>query len=738
MDRPFKRVLPVKANQDTGLKTVVNLSKSFKITTAQAILLNKGFTFIPSFKGATTKEIRDTLRADVQDYHRQLKLAVYYKDRPQATQLPFTPKSTWSPALASLPPEVSKLIHLDLDTFQKNYRVGFRKPNLSDFEITALQQLSRNNDVVLKPADKGSAVVIMDREDYLFEGHRQLNDSNYYSKLDGPIYKDTIPLVEKIVTSLHNKKFINNKQKTYLLSSREPRARRFYLLPKIHKPEVKWTIPSQVPPGRPIVSDCGSETYHTARFIEYYLNPLSIKHNSYIKDTYHFCNIIRELVIPPTAFLFSMDVSNLYTNIETPAGILAVKNIFQKYPDSKRPEKEILQLLHINLTRNDFEFNGQFYLQVKGTAMGKVFAPSYANIYMSQWESSALASCPKQPLHYYRYLDDIWGIWDHSEEEFHQFLDKLNSYCTSIQLTATLSQTSIDFLDTSTYKGPTFNGTHKLDIKVFFKETDSHSLLYRSSYHPRHTFAGLLKSQLIRFKRICTRDADFKSAVKILFSSLRNRGYTFTMLRKALRTFENTKPICLDSILPIIVQYSEDNVKFVQRLKKNFCCSEGNTFLPDYRLIAAYRRNKNLQDILVRSKLKPPNPPKTRRLDDFYRHYKTVQNQTTKEVFRTQTGVNATTKNCIYLIRCHQCSIQYVGESGNSLLTRFTQHRYNITRQKNLNNPLVKHFVEHTWSNLRATILEADPNWTVRLRRKTERTWIKKLGTHIPRGLNEK
>lgn len=53
----------------------------------------------------------------------------------------------------------------------------------------------------------------------------------------------------------------------------------------------------------------------------------------------------------------------------------------RKHPDPKPPDAEILELLYINLTRNDFEFNGQYYLQTKGTAMGKRFAPAYANIY---------------------------------------------------------------------------------------------------------------------------------------------------------------------------------------------------------------------------------------------------------------------------------------------------------------------------------------------------------------------
>ncbi|PWA28401.1 hypothetical protein CCH79_00015972, partial [Gambusia affinis] len=58
--------------------------------------------------------------------------------------------------------------------------------------------------------------------------------------------------------------------------------------PKIHKEPEKWSKPHEIHPGRPIVSNCGSETYYTAEFIDHHLHPLSIRHQSYIKDTYDF------------------------------------------------------------------------------------------------------------------------------------------------------------------------------------------------------------------------------------------------------------------------------------------------------------------------------------------------------------------------------------------------------------------------------------------------------------------
>ena len=112
----------------------------------------------------------------------------------------------------------------------------------------------------------------------------------------------------------------------------------------------------------------------------------------------------------------------------------SLRQVFEKYPDPKRPDQELIQLLDINLTKNDFVFNGQYYLQIKGTAMGKKFAPSYANIFMANWEEEVFPKCPIKPFYYLRYLDDIWGLWTGSREEFQDFFDILNTHDPSIKL----------------------------------------------------------------------------------------------------------------------------------------------------------------------------------------------------------------------------------------------------------------------------------------------------------------
>lgn len=718
-------------------QNVVVLAKNFELSRPQYDLLSKGLTFVPTLGVGRDQKLQ--LQVDLQDYHRKIKLANYFKNSKLREKKPFMGPSNWSPPLEDLAPEVKNLIDKDMDTFKKHYWPSLELHNLKLEEIHALKELKRAKHIIIKPADKGSAVVILDREQYIFEVQRQLNDVIYYKKLDKPIYIETIPMVDKILKTLKKKKFINAKQVEYLKGDLQPRERRFYVLPKIHKDPQKWTVPFEIPPGRPIVSDCGSETYFTAEYLDVYLNPLSTKHPAYVKDTYHFVEIVKSLRIPSNSYFFSMDVNSLYTNIDIQAGLNAVKKMFEKYPDPKRPDEELLQLLEINLTRNDFVFDGKFYLQIKGTAMGKRFAPAYANIFMANWEEEVFVKCQKKPIHYLRYLDDIWGIWEGSKEEFEMFLSVLNTHDPSIKLDSEIHPQSIDFLDTTVFKGKEIDNNHQLEVKVFFKKTDLHALLFKTSFHPKHTFGGIVKSQLLRFDRICTRRVDFVEAVKILFKSLRNRGYSRSFLRRCLKTFKMTKVKDQGDMIPLITTFGTVSKTLNGQWKDNFDEILGRSeVLPGYRVISAYRRNSNLRDLLVKAKLPSLQFEKPQKYLDQFSRLRFIKNTKEKTVLKISQGFTTKSSNCVYVLFCVKCDLKYVGETKNALFTRLIQHRYNIRHKKEMDTLVVKHFVLHGLDSLRMAGLQRSVCWTDWERKKMERRWIYFLGTREPYGLNMK
>ncbi len=74
-----------------------------------------------------------------------------------------------------------------------------------------------NRKIIIKPADKGSNIVIMNRTDYVQEGLRQLNDGKFYRKMDGDLTDVHLKKVKDVVDEMVENKEITKKTGEYLL-----------------------------------------------------------------------------------------------------------------------------------------------------------------------------------------------------------------------------------------------------------------------------------------------------------------------------------------------------------------------------------------------------------------------------------------------------------------------------------------------------------------------------------------
>ena len=63
-------------------------------------------------------------------------------------------------------------------------------------------------------------------------------------------------------------------------------------------------------------------------------------------------------------------------------------------------------------------FQGQYYQQVEGAAMGSPLSPIVANIFMKHFEKEALETAPHPPSQWKRFVDDTFVILEtqHKEE----------------------------------------------------------------------------------------------------------------------------------------------------------------------------------------------------------------------------------------------------------------------------------------------------------------------------------
>lgn len=677
---------------------MVNLSDT-KLNDTEKSVLAKGLSFIPTPDETDLDSIMESVNA----FKRRVKLSYFWakkhlsdKGDNERETIPFTAKTGWAPPDCKIPYEVHGKL-AELETKINGMQPCKDSPNLTKTHIVALHSLRQKKHLIIKKADKGSACVVMNKRDYIFEAERQLNNPKHYRKIDEPIYPKTAKKIKDVLITLEKNKVIAPQQLHYLLPDAKPRPRHFYLLPKIHKDQAKWTIPGTMPPGRPIVSDCSSESYHVSEFIDHHLKPVSDKHPSYLKDTYDFLAKIRDIKVPRNALLITLDIESLYTNIQTEDGLKSVEKMFAKYPKSQhiRPEKEILELLKLNLDNNDFMFRNEWYLQISGTAMGKRFAPTYANIDIAVFEEEVLALSPKKPLAFFRFLDDIFCIWPHSKEDFFQFFNLLNNHRESIKFQYTISEVSVDFLDVTVYKGTNFAEGDTLETKVYFKPTDTHELLHKSSFHPKHTFEGILKSQLIRFFKICSTKDGFNQACSTVFKVLSTRrGYSKRFLRAIKVKTVDLLEKCRSKMAPVGAAVP--------------CGQRGCECCLYLKPASDFSSKHNLTEFTITGKL-------------------TCQSD-----------------NIVYLIQCKRCEEQYVGETSRSLKTRLGNHISNIRLYKD--TAVAEHFNQYDHDgnlDLEITPILQIPDQGSKIknmltRRKYETFFIRKLDTMIPRGINLK
>ena len=167
-----------------------------------------------------------------------------------------------------------------------DYKVGYF--NLTKGERDAVYSLKIDNTIIIKEADKGFAVVIWDREDYLKEAKNQLNDKKVYKELTGDVESPLEKIIKTVLKKIRDRRDISDSTLDYFLVNNH-KLGRFQLLPKIHKR-------LQNVPGQPVISNSRYYTEKSSAFLEFHLRPLAQKVKSFIKDTNDFLRKIASLL----------------------------------------------------------------------------------------------------------------------------------------------------------------------------------------------------------------------------------------------------------------------------------------------------------------------------------------------------------------------------------------------------------------------------------------------------------
>ena len=164
--------------------------------------------------------------------------------------------------------------------------------------------------------------------------------------------------------------------------------------------------------------------------------------------------------------------------------------------------------------------------------------------------------------------------------------------------------------------------------------------------------------------------------------------------------------------------------------------------------VVAFRRSKSIKDTLVRAAVSRPSstvgqckPCGDKRCKCCLQlqHAQVFHSKTSGKEYKIFCNVNCKTANVVYLLDCHVCGSQYVGESVQPFNKRMNGHRSDHTKKTLL--PVSQHFVSpDDFGRSKLFIINHNLSWKENQRQKREfldpRVTNLKPGRHEQKGLN--
>ncbi|XP_055842472.1 uncharacterized protein LOC129909411 [Episyrphus balteatus] len=545
----------------------------------------------------------------------------------------------------------NKFNSIDTETIRQDIAVMVRRTkipsasNVSRDEMLALNELRREENILILSADKGNATVVLNRCDYLSKMNVLVEDVNIYLPVN---YDPTARVLRKVTKLINENKAILPPKRLIPSCTQPPKL---YGLPKIHK---------NGNPMRPIVSQINSPCYLISKHLVDVFKPLVGGSEHHIKDSAHFVSILSGLRLENDEMMVSFDVESLFTNVPVQEVLVIIRELIS----TAGINENYLPLLDFCLSSGYFCFNGQFYLQKDGVAMGLPLAPLIADIWMENFEKKALDSSKEKPRVWLRYVDDTFCILKNSA--ILHFLEHLNALHPKIKFTMEKEKEgSIAFLDVKVMR----NQNGSLGHTVYRKSTHTNRYLHADSHHHPANLSSVVSTLFQRAHRIC--DSDHLSTELLLLDKvLEANGYS-----KKQRSW---KP------------FSSQEMKENQLDKK--------AFLPYVKGVTD-RVGKILKRYGVKSIFLPP---------------KKVINylKSPKDQFPLETPG-------VYAVPC-SCGASYVGQTQRSIATRLKEHISAVSKKQREKSAICEHILdhpdEHHWIHFdQAKVLAKEAHYIPRL-----------------------
>lgn len=506
---------------------------------------------------------------------------------------------------------MEKVINKEL----KNYQVTTETKK----QYKVIEDL-RKKEVYYVKADKGNSMVVMDKSDYKKRMEEHIEKGPYVKvRSKNPLRSFNLKSKAMVKTNIND---VFEKEKKSTFANPNPRIPRIYGLPKIHKIGH---------PLRPIVSNIGSPTQRIAKWLVDRFNEMMPPEGFSVKNNLEFIDEVRDVLLKPEEVLVSFDVSSLFPSVPIEPTLDLLDTWLRWNQIAEDQIKAYVNLTEFCLTNNFFQYDGKFYTQSEGLAMGNPLSPFLANLFMSNFEVE-LTQHEIFPRIWHRYVDDIFAIVH--KDDTSNVLSLLNDQNVSIQFTTELEvDAKLAFLDLEVSRVE-----DHLEFNIYRKKTSTQNFIrFDSCHNYQHRFAA------------------FNSMI-------------YRMLH-----------------VPLSPENHEKEHLFI----KNIAIENG--FDPNIidRMIVNKGRQKTVTDATT---LKPLNEQLPKRIaihyiprinDAITKSLKGAnvsvvnmnQNKLRSLLGSTKDKIPTLQKSGVYEISCNDCDMKYIGQTCRTIQERFKEHQ---------------------------------------------------------------
>ena len=276
----------------------------------------------------------------------------------------------------------TQLKEVALSSYNEHNRSPGKYSNLTKEESDCLRNLSNNKELVIQKSDKGNAIVILNRIDYVDRVKELLLDSTKFQVTnirDGKIMRH-LANVRKSFHVVINKLLSQgkiSKQTWFKLDPIGCKPGVLYGLSKVHKALVRG-----IPKMRPILSAIGTAAYGMSKFLVPLLTGIATGPYTILNSFSFNKEVLKQ---DATLVMGSLDVDALFTSLPLDETIkISVDELFKDRDlVDKLSKREFKELLDLACKNSLFIFDGIYYNQIDGVAMGSPLGPCLANIFMN-------------------------------------------------------------------------------------------------------------------------------------------------------------------------------------------------------------------------------------------------------------------------------------------------------------------------------------------------------------------